>query len=748
MNTTKKPWRWEENGLTVTRSIALGGPGCHSNACGVLLYVKDGKLVKVTGDPDFPLSRGRLCPRCRALPEVVYHPDRLKYPLRRAGKRGENTWQRISWDEAYDEIVERFNKIKQEYGPESVIFGHGTGRNAIAYMAKLAFAFGSPNEIGLGPLDGNACYFPRIAVMAALFGGFAVTDCAQALPERYDSPAWKVPECILVWGNAPLNSNPDGFSGHWLNDCMQRGSKLIVIDPRKTWEAEHAEMWLQIRPGTDAALALAMLHVIINEKLYDEKFVREWTHGFDKLKERVQQYPPDKVSEITWIPAEQIAAAARMYAKARPAALQWGVALDHTRECTNASRALIALWSITGNMDVPGGNMLKGQLFPGGVVDTFFMGMEEKSRLMAARNWIGAGKYPLLDWLGVIPGDALIDQMMTGQPYPVKASWLQSTNTFVGSTADPRKTYDAFKKLDFNVVADLFMTPTAVALADIVLPVATYAERDGIATGWGIACIGTANQAIEPIGECKSDMEIDLELGKRLSPESWPWENVREMFDALVAPAGVTFTELRNEGHRFGSFEYQKYEKGKARRDGKPGFDTPTGKVELYSTVFERCGLDPLPGYEEPPESPVSTPELFEEYPLILITGCRTPAFFVSEHRQIPSLRRRNPDPVLEIHPQTAEKFGIKDGDWVYIENSHGRCRQRAMLTENIEPRVVSAQHSWWFPEKPGAEPELFGVWESNVNLLLPTGWAGKSGLGYPFKSQICRVYPVAGEDA
>ena len=210
-----------------------------------------------------------------------------------------------------------------------------------------------------------------------------------------------------------------------------------------------------------------------------------------------------------------------------------------------------------------------------------------------------------------------------------------------------------------------------------------------------------------------------------------------------MEPTGMTFTELREKGYLFSFFEYEKHEKWLLRPDKKPGFNTPTGKVELYSTVLEKCGLDALPYFEEPPESPVSTPEIAQEYPMILTTGARTRAFFHSEHRQIPSLRKMNPDPIVEIHRETAKRLGIKDGDWVYIESRYGRCRQKATLTNDIDSRVVHAQHAWWFPEKPGKEPGLFGVWESNINLLLPSGWTGKSGFGYPFKSQMCRVYKI-----
>ena len=741
MNKPEETWAWEEDGMKVVRSTAWSGPGCH-NGCGVLLYTRDGKLVKVEGDPEHALSQGRLCPRCLAMTEVIYHPDRLKYPLKRAGKRGEDKWQRITWDEALDTIAGKFNEIKRDYGAESVIFCNGTARDIIYYITRLAFSFGSPNLLAFGPLHGHACHIPKVMTMQFTFGGYEVADCAQFFPDRYQNPDWKVPECIIIWGNETTMSNPDGFLGHWIVECMKRGSELIVIDPRRTWLATRASLWLQVRPGTDSALALGMLNVIINEKLYDEVFVREWTHGFDKLKERVQEYTPEKVSEITWIPKEQIISAARKYATSKPAAIQWGVAVDQSKECMPTLHAIVALMSVTGNLEAPGGNVVRGQLF--GLHQFLSWGIEMLSEEQK-NNKIGAGIYPLHDYgYPMPPGACLIDQLLTDKPYPLKAAWIQTTNTFACGAADSRRTYEGFKRLDFVAVADLFMTPTAMAFADIVLPAATYPERDGIYVPIGGSdCIGTINKAIEPVGECKSDMEINLELGKRLNPEAWPWENTGEMFNDMLQSTGMTLEELRVKGNLYGKFEYKKHEKGLLRPDQKPGFNTPTGKVELYSTIYEKCGLDPLPYFEEPPESPVSTPEIAREYPLVLTTGARTRYRFHSEHRQVPSLRRLNPDPITEIHPETAAELGIADGDWIYIENKYGRCQQKARLTDGIHPRVVNAQHGWWFPEKPADEPSLYGAWESNINLLLPGGWTGKAGFGYPFKAQMCRVYKV-----
>jgi len=737
MSEKKRKWTWEEDGMKVVRSMATNGPGCHEG-CGVLLYVKDGRLVKVEGNPDLPFNQGRLCPRCLALPEVVYHPDRLKYPLKRVGERGEGKWERITWEEAFNTITDKFNEIKRDYGAESVIFCQGTGRGDIkSYHSKLAYSFGSANKVAFGPLHGHACNEPKLMTTRVTIGAYGVADCSQFFTDRYENPDWKVPECIIIWGNEPIAST----MGNWIVECMKRGSELIVIDPRRIWLATRAKIWLQVRPGTDAALALGMLNVIIGEKLYDTEFVEKWTYGFDELKERVQQYPPEKVAEITWVPGEKIVEAARMYATSKPAAIQLGVALEQSKECISTLHAIVALWTITGNLDVAGGQALSGPTLGRVSSQEYGLLTEEQKK-----KKIGAGMYPLCDNYGYNPaiGAAVVEQLSSGKPYPIKAAWIQTTNTFACGAADARRVYEGFKKLDFNVVVDLFMTPTAMAFADIVLPAATFAERDGIRAI--PTCVGTVNKAIEPIGECKSDVEINLELGKRLNPEAWPWENVQDMFNAELEPRGMTFEELRDKGFVTDAFEYRKYEKGLLRSDKESGFPTPTGKVELYSTLLEKCGLDPLPYFEEPPESPVSNPEVAKEYPLILTTGARMRELFHSEHRQIPSLRRSNPDPLTEIHPDTAEKLGIKDGDWIYIESRYGRCKQRAKLTNGINPGVVHSQHGWWFPEKDGPEPSLFGAWESNINLLLPGKWTGRAGLGYPFKNQMCRVYKMEEE--
>ena len=731
----EKPYKYQEGDLTVTRGSAWSGPGCHLG-CGVLMYTdSEGRLVKVEGDPENPYSQGRLCVRCLDLPEVTNHPDRLMYPMKRAREdRGLDKFERISWDEAYDIVYERLTDIKERYGAESVIFAQGTGRDIAAYITRMAWSFGSPNYTSF--LSGIACFAPRVSGLAATSGSNWVADCSQQFADRYDNPAYKVPEVMFVWGNYPLTANSDGFFGHWVVDLMRRGMKIVMVDPRVTWLSSRAELHLRVRPGTDAALALGMLNVIIGEDLYDHDFVENWTYGFDDLAERVKEYTPAKMAEVTWVPEEQIVAAARLLAAAKPATLQWGVAVDMTKEALPAGQSIISLFQITGNIDCPGGLIAPPEIlsYAGG------WGQELISDEQKAKR-IGLDRYALLQMgFQMAHPDVLVNEVLqTGEPYQIHAAWLQTTNPVACMAAQPSKLYDSLTKLDFVVCIDIFKTPTIMAFADVVLPAATFAERDGIRVGDGCQRGEVINKVCQ-IGECKSDMEINLELGRRFNPEAWPWETVQDMFSAMLGNTGVTFEELRRKAPMYLPFEYYRYKTGKLRFDGQPGFNTQTGRIELWSTFFSSAGLDPLPYFEEPAPGPGATPELLEEYPLVLTTGRRNWSMFHSEHRQIPRMRAMHPDPVVELHPEAAAKYGLAEGDWVWVENNLGRAKRRVKVTPVLDPRIASTDHGWWLPE---AEPENFyDARELAINNLVPWN-PGRSGFGSNYKTTLVKIYKV-----
>ena len=751
----KTDWQWQEGDLTVTRTNQWTAPGCH-NGCSVLYYTdKDGEVVGIEGDPLSPYNQGRLCMRCIDMVETVNHPDRLKYPLRRAGERGENKWDRITWDEAYDEIVKNVREIQETYGPESIVSMQGTGRNICWQTPYLSYSgFGSPNFV-LGFLSGDSCYLPRTTMGHCFMGDFMVADVSQHLELRYDDPEYKIPEYILILGNNPIISNGDGFFGHWIVDVMKMGTKLIVIDPSLTWLASKAEYWLQVRPGTDAALVLAMLNVIINEDLYDHDFVENWTYGFDELKERVQDYPPSKVAEICWVDEETIIGAARAYANARPGAIQWGLKVDQSVTGIPTAHGLLCMTSICGHLDVPGGSMIPRCAYD--ISDSYGCGLWNISEEMMMKM-LGVETSPL-HALGFDPtanGDTVLQAIETDEPYPIKMLFIQSTNPIANMAADAPRVYRAMTKVPFNVVVDVFMTPTAIACADIVLPCGMSCERNSARVWWWpLRSIVKVSQYYE----CKSDEQIILDLGKRLNPDLFPWNDDIEMMTWWVqsgnrfhagwpAKTDETFPELVEKVIDWpDDWAYKKYEKGMLRDDGLPGFNTTTGKCELNLTLFEAWGFDPLPYYEEPPESPYSTPELFKEYPLVLTTGARTWEYFHSEERQVPRLRESHPDPLVDIHSETMAELGVYEGQWVWIENMRGKCKQRVRVNDTLNPKVVRAEHGWWFPEQEGAEPTLFGVFDSNINNLTQQGVTGPTLYGAPYANQICKIYPVTADN-
>lgn len=778
-----KPWRYEEDGYDVVRTSMWSPPGCHPVGCGLKLYVKNGILDHVEGDENHPVTKGRLCPRCLALEDYVYNPSRIIYPMRRdPANRGESDkWERVSWDEAFALIKEKRDYLAETYGPECMAVLSGTGRSGGIMVSDMAQAvLGTPNACYTQ--SGYACYQPRSAACSHVLGAYyPEIDYAGGLEGTYDNPGFVVPEVIVVWGKEPLPSNGDGLWGHAVIDLMRRGSKLISVDPRINWLATRSTVQCRLRPGTDTALAMAWLWIIINEDLYDHDFVEKWCYGFEEFTARIndpeQGITPEKAAEICEIPVDDIYKAARLYASAKPASIAWGLALDQNQNGNQAGHCLLALMSITGNVDVPGGQII-AEIDPApGVesgevkrmeidLDKADAAADDNTAEDAARptrriGWdslpdelkektIGMKEYPMyVNNIRNAHADRMFDAVTTGDPYPIRMAWIQSTNLLAPTcSAESDKWYDGLLKCEFNFATDLFMTPSVQGLCDLFLPLATCAEKNDVSMTHYFGSpvtIGAINKAVD-VGETKSDAQIMIELGAYLGSKALDgmFKDADDFLSQRRANvAKMSFPELAQTVNFQRGVNYRKYETGRLRPDRLPGFLTPTGRVELWSTAFAANGEDPLPYYSEPAFSPYSSPELTKKYPFILTTGARAYAFFHSEHRQIPVLRELNPNALIEINPEDAADLDIASGQWVEIANDYGKAKFKAVLSPIVKRGVVQAQHGWWFPEQDGNAPNLYGVFQSNCNTMIANHYNSKLGYGAPYKCNICSVTPL-----
>jgi anaerobic selenocysteine-containing dehydrogenase len=686
---------------------------CHGG-CGVLVYVKDGSAAKIAGDPNCPINHGTLCSKGLASIQLAYHPDRLTYPARRVGPKASGQWERITWDEALNTIGERISTYKERFGAESIVMGYGTGRENEAVIYRFANLLGTPNVLTAG----HFCYGPRIATSIITCGTNPIVD--------YENK----PNCIMVWGNNIVISNPDEYKGEHFSVALNKGAKLIVADPRLTRIAARADVWLQLRPGTDAALAFGLLHVIVNEELHDRDFVKNHVHGWEPFLKRVNEYPLERVEAITWVPREKIREAARLFATTKPAAIQWGVAIEQQINCADNNRLLMALMGVTGNIDARGGQVLFQQPR---IRNVGHFGAHRMLPDAQREKRLGGDRFRLGGNFAIINPKCVWDAVLEEKPYPVKMLFFISSNPLM-TRANAREVYRALEKVEFMAVSDFFLTPTA-ELADIVLPAATWLEMDYIGDFWKRHGYLLPRRKVVQIGECRSDHEMLNDLAHRVGQGEHWWDDFKQALDWILEPLGITWQDFKKMDCIRGDVVHQKYE--------TKGFSTPTRKFELYSTLLESWGYDPLPQYREPPESPFSKPELHEQYPYILITGRRLPGFFHTENRQVPWMRELHRDPVVEIHPETAATEGLREGDWVIIESPRGKARQRAKLFAGIDPRVISAEHGWWFPERkdPG-----HGWDESNINMLTDNAYENcDPAMGAtPVRTLLCKIYPEA----
>jgi len=708
------------------------GP-CHVR-CGMLVEFENGQAVRVQGDPSNPVNRGALCRRGQLILEHLYHPARLNHPLKRAGLRGNGQWQQIKWEQAMDEIAGKLGQLRDQFGAETLAFSRGTYRTYGWAMKRFLNLFGSPNMTGANTI----CMCPSHTVEWSTYGSFARQDLGNA-------------RCIVVWGFQPSQSRiiPDWRE---LLAAKSRGAKIIVVDPRRTKEAELADLWLQVRPGTDVAVMLAWLKIIIGENLYDREFVEKWTVGFEQLKTHLNRYSLEELSRLCWIPQDQISASARMYAGTKPSAITWGLGIDlQGVNAMQTVRARCILRAITGNLDVAGGELLGVSGNEAKAISNQEMELNDAISPEQKKKQLGAGQYGLFGF----PGWDLIRKasdkpgayfrppaadmtccahprhvwqaILTGQPYAVKAFISQSNNTLV-QAADTKTVHSALSSdnLELSVAVDYYRTPTA-ELADYLLPAAGTLERSDYPS---------YPKAMEPLYERRDDYQFWRELGIRLGQaEHWPWKTTEEMCDYRFAPLGVTFAQVINQGGIRPEVQYRKYE--------SQGFGTPSGKVEIYSSIFAGLGLEPLPVYREPVESPAGSPELAKEYPLILIATGKFMPFYHSEMRQLPSAIQEQPDPLTDIHPDTARRLGISNGEWMWIETPRGKIKQRARVTDEVHPATLRVQHGWWFPDRPAAEPSLHGIWESSSNVLCPVSpeYCNPEVGGWPHTALLCKAY-------
>lgn len=751
----RKEWQWKEGDLTVTRSTQWSAPGCHC-ACSVLLYTDaEGKLVKVEGDPQSPMTEGRLCMRCFALPEAMYHEKRITTPLKRAREhRGKDAWEQISWNEAYDLIEAKVRQIwaEDEHGNgRSILVTQGTGRNIGWHTTTLALQiFDSPNQVS-GFLSGDSCWGPRMMAASMMTGGgYIEADVGQFFEDHFDNELYKIPDLVVVWGTEPFVSSSDGFYAPLLLECLKRGTKLLVVDPRVTWLAARAEVALQLRPGTDGELALGIIKVMIEQDLYDHDFVENWTFGFEQLRERVAEVDLDDVERITRVSKTDVARAARLWTTCGTSALKWGLALDQMSNSTGASQAVLAAEALTGSIEKPGGTIFavtgRHLYHDFDINDWASVANDLDPNLCHDR--IGFGTYPLRSGPngGLASVDLMVDQLESGEPFPIRMCVSLANNWISCMGAQQNRIREAARTIEFVVVGDVVMTPTAMEFGDLFLPAAMGPERDGL-RDWFVPV--RAITKVTQTGEARSDEQVVFDLGKRLHPERFPWDTCEEMLDFFVHDLNswdvgkrLTLKDLREGVTFYPERRYMRHVSGGLRPDNQPGFPTPTGKFEFYSNVLASMGLDPLPHFMEPPRSPLSTPELMEEYPYVLTTGRRSWEFFHSEHRHLRSMREFHPDPLCEINPEDAAREGVREGDWVWIENGFGKARFRVKVTDGMLQGVVSCEHAWWFPER-AAEDEGFGcfaVYESNANQLTSMGECGPSSYGSPYKSQICKI--------
>ncbi len=790
---------------STSTEVATYCPLCVSR-CGARATVSNGTFT-LNRDPSHPTGKV-LCVKGKEAPAITAHPERLRYPMRRTNAKGsaDPGWRRISWDEALEAISGRLRALARDHGPESVVFSSVSPSTSaivdcVEWIQRLQRSFGSPNLVASMELCGWGRYLASLYTYGASVPGEYMPDLDRA-------------ECILFWGYNPSVSRLAHATA--TRAALSRGAKLIVVDPRRTGLGTKADPWLRVRPGTDAALALAITNVMIERGWYDGEFVRRWTNGpllvrgdtgrllranelsadaaashyvawdavaclpivvdpaaggtevedhdrlaltgaveistsdgmvgcrpaFDLVAEHCRAFQPAVAEDLTGVPAAEIERAAQVLWDHRPVAFYTWSGLEQHSGTTQIIRAINVLYALTGCFDAPGGNVL---FTP--VPTNPITGLELLQPVQRAKA-IGLSERPFGPArFGFVTGEDFYTAALEGSPYRPRALVSFGSNLLMAH-GDSARGREALQTLDFHVHLDLFMTPTAEQ-ADIVLPVTGAFEAEGLMVGFEISqeaqsLVQLRAPLVPSVGEARPDIDVIFDLATRLGLDEHFFDgSVDAGWAHQLAPSGVTLQQLRaNPGGVRVPLDTRHRKYAVAGDDGIPaGFTTPTGRIELYVEGFLDIGQPPVPTFTEPALSPRSRPDLAEEFPLVL-TCTKALHFCETQHRQVASLRRHVPDPLMELHPDTAAGRGIAEGDWVEIKTPKGAVRARAVFNGTLAPNVVSGQHGWFEPCKeldlPGYPP--FGPGSANLNLVLSQTPSDPISGSSPLRAQVCEV--------
>ena len=630
------------------------------HGCGIEVEVADGQPVDIKGAKGHPYNKGWLCVKGRSALDFFYHPQRLASPL----IRQDGELVPADWNRSLAYAAQALNRIKDQYSPASLAIYHGEGVNHQEikyYMKRFANVFGTPNFMGVGSL----CNASRTIAETLTIGGLTKPDIRNT-------------RLLIIWGANPLVSN-EPFTPREISRLKKRASKLIVIDPRKTETAAKADIHLPIRPGCDEMLILNILHVIFRENLWDKAFTAEWVNGFDNLFETVsaERFSPVNGEAVTGVSPDLVRQVALAYARAKPAGIFTGNGLEHHSFGVSTMRLVAILKAISGNLDIPGGDLFT----PRPKLNDMTAPLPKPPVLP-----IGSEKFPLFcQARGEAHALSLADAILEERPYPIKAMIIAGGNPTL-EWPDSARTRRALQALEFLMVIDVVRSPDT-RYANVILPACTFLERDEhrVNVYQNLPCITLRSKVVEPLYGLPDQM-IWVWLAHHLGlGEFFPWQNCEEGIDYILQKLGITYRDLAaNSGiYEYEKRSYKKYE--------HKGFPTATGKIEIYPTQLENYGLDPSPVRE----SVGRRFEYGDEFPLVLTTGGNLLCFTHWQFRYISKLRKMSPEPIFEIHPETASQYDISEGEMAEVSSPCGKIRLKAFLTGRMLSGAIHISQGW-----------------------------------------------------